>query len=50
MSGLSAAIKLIENGISDILILEANDRLGGRICTIPFGKNQFSIHLEKESF
>jgi monoamine oxidase len=38
MSGLSAAIKLIENGIKDILILEANDRLGGRICTMPFGK------------
>ncbi len=38
MSGLSAAIKLVENGIKDILILEANDRLGGRICTMPFGK------------
>ena len=29
ISGLAAAVKLIENGISEILILEANNRLGG---------------------
>lgn len=36
--GLSACVKLIENGIKDILILEASDRIGGRIHTIPFRK------------
>jgi len=37
ISGLSAGVKLVENGITDIVILEANDRIGGRIHTIPFG-------------
>ena len=33
-SGLSTACKLIELGHENILILEASDRLGGRIHTI----------------
>ncbi|XP_055380939.1 spermine oxidase-like isoform X2 [Condylostylus longicornis] len=36
-SGIAAATKLVENGI-DVKILEAEDRIGGRINTIPFGK------------
>lgn len=38
MSGLSCCAKLIENGIKDILLIEANNRLGGRINTIDFGR------------
>jgi cation diffusion facilitator CzcD-associated flavoprotein CzcO len=38
MSGLSACVKLIESGVKNILCLEANDRIGGRINTIDFGK------------
>ena len=34
ISGLSAAYHLIENGIKDIVVLEARDRVGGRINTI----------------
>ena len=34
MAGLSAANHLIENGIKDIVVLEARDRTGGRIHTI----------------
>lgn len=34
MAGLGAARELLENGCSDILILEASDRPGGRIHTI----------------
>ncbi len=37
VAGLSAADKLISNGIKNILVIEAQDRLGGRIHTIPFG-------------
>ncbi|CAF0978144.1 unnamed protein product [Brachionus calyciflorus] len=40
MSALSAAVKLIESGITDFLVIEANDRIGGRIHTIPF-QNSF---------
>ncbi|KAJ6636278.1 Peroxisomal N(1)-acetyl-spermine/spermidine oxidase [Pseudolycoriella hygida] len=37
-SGIAAAAKLLENGFSDIVILEAQDRIGGRVYSIPFGK------------
>ncbi|XP_076295199.1 uncharacterized protein LOC143216221 [Lasioglossum baleicum] len=35
-SGIAAATKLLENGIEDLLILEAEDRIGGRVNTIKF--------------
>lgn len=31
VSGIGAASKLMQNGITDITILEASDRIGGRI-------------------
>ncbi|KAK8998472.1 hypothetical protein V6N11_083861 [Hibiscus sabdariffa] len=37
VSGLSAAKVLAENGIGDLLILEASDRIGGRIRKEMFG-------------
>lgn len=37
-AGISAASKLLENGYNDVVLLEAQDRIGGRIHTIPFGK------------
>lgn len=37
LSGISAAAKLMENGYNDIVILEAEDRIGGRIHSVPFG-------------
>lgn len=36
-SGISAATRLIENGYTDLTILEAEPRIGGRINTVPFG-------------
>lgn len=36
-SGISAAVKLIESGVDNLLILEANNRIGGRIESIKFG-------------
>ncbi|XP_059651025.1 polyamine oxidase 1-like [Cornus florida] len=37
VSGISAAKVLVENGVDDILILEASDRIGGRIRKEQFG-------------
>ncbi|XP_044265220.1 polyamine oxidase 1-like, partial [Tribolium madens] len=36
-SGIAAATKLLQNGIHDIKILEAEDRIGGRINSLEFG-------------
>ena len=35
ISGLAAANELIKAGITKIVILEAQNRLGGRILTLP---------------
>lgn len=37
-SGIAAASKLLREGINDFVVLEANDRIGGRINTVEFGK------------
>jgi len=37
VSGLSACVQLISKGIKNILLIEANNRLGGRINTITYG-------------
>lgn len=36
-SGIAAATSLMEHGIDNIMILEAENRTGGRINTVPFG-------------
>ncbi|XP_062134336.1 spermine oxidase-like [Drosophila sulfurigaster albostrigata] len=36
-SGIAAATRLIEQGFKNVSILEAENRIGGRICTVPFG-------------
>lgn len=42
-SGIAAATKLLSNGFRNILILEAENRFGGRIKTIPFGENVLDL-------
>ncbi|GAB6023167.1 hypothetical protein CHUAL_007992 [Chamberlinius hualienensis] len=42
LAGLAAAKHLIEHGINDFKILEARNRIGGRVITIPIG----SVPLE----
>jgi monoamine oxidase len=37
-AGVAAAARLMEHGVNDVIILEAEERMGGRIHTIPFGK------------
>ncbi|XP_001653663.2 spermine oxidase [Aedes aegypti] len=38
-SGIAAATRLYENGFRNLIILEAENRLGGRIHTVPYGDN-----------
>lgn len=37
-AGIAAAARLIEKGLENIKILEAKDRIGGRIHTVEFCK------------
>lgn len=38
-AGIAAATKLLEIGFKNVLVLEAEDRIGGRIHTVRFGEN-----------
>lgn len=38
-AGYAAATRLLANGFGDVTVLEAEDRIGGRVCTVPFGAN-----------
>lgn len=38
-AGISAATKLYENGFKNLIILEGENRIGGRLHTIPFASN-----------
>lgn len=45
VSGISAAIKLIEAGFENVTIFEASSRIGGRINSISFGSGGSMIDL-----
>jgi len=36
ISGLFAALKLVENGFNDVTVLEADSRFGGRVLSLPY--------------
>ena len=38
VSGISAYNQLLSNGITDVLLFEGSDRLGGRVKTFEFNK------------
>ena len=41
MAGISTAQTLTNNSVTDFLIVERNDRIGGRVRSVPFGaKNE----------
>lgn len=42
-SGIAAASKLLQNGFMNVTLLEAEDRFGGRVNTIPFGDGFIDI-------
>jgi spermine oxidase len=43
ISGISCATKLIENGFKNVQILEAENRIGGRVNTVPFASNVLDL-------
>jgi Predicted flavoprotein involved in K+ transport len=49
-SGIAAATRLVSKGVEDFIILEAEDRIGGRIHTIPFGKHKYTLKKKKVKF
>lgn len=42
-SGIAAGVKLMENDYEDIVILEAEDRIGGRIHSIDYGTGKIDL-------
>lgn len=38
-AGIAAGTKLIKHGFKNVILLEAENRIGGRIHTIPLGEN-----------
>lgn len=53
-SGIAAATKLLANGFRNLIVLEAESRIGGRVHTIPFGNNILDMgaqwcHGEKDN-
>lgn len=42
-SGIAAATKLLEAGFKNVVILEAENRIGGRVYTIPFADNVIDL-------
>lgn len=42
MAGLSAASHLVKNGVTDFKILEAKNRIGGRIVSINTGRHNLT--------
>ena len=46
ISGLAAANTLIENGITNIILLEAQNRIGGRIFSVPSEVKYLIIKLQ----
>lgn len=41
ISGLAAAQKLRSEGFVDVTVFEAQDRVGGRILTLPYGNYRY---------
>lgn len=53
-AGIAAATKLIENGFSDLIVLEAENRIGGRVHSVDFGGSVVDlggtwVHGEKDN-
>ncbi|XP_017028056.1 spermine oxidase [Drosophila kikkawai] len=43
VSGIAAATRLLQNNFGNVQILEAENRIGGRIYTVPFGDNVIDL-------
>lgn len=50
LAGLAATSSLYEKGFTNIIILEAQEDIGGRVLSLPLGKNATSYFLLALSF
>lgn len=50
LAGFSAAARLIENGLDDIVVLEAENRIGGRIHSVSYGDGFIDMGEELQIF
>jgi monoamine oxidase len=54
LAGVTALAELLDNGYRNVVLLEAQKRIGGRIETVPFGANVADlgaqwVHGEKDN-
>lgn len=42
-AGIAATTRLVFAGFKNVVVLEAENRLGGRVCTVPFGENVLDL-------
>jgi spermine oxidase len=54
LAGVTALAELLDNGYRNVVLLEAQNRIGGRIETVPFGANVADlgaqwVHGEKDN-
>ncbi|XP_066156163.1 peroxisomal N(1)-acetyl-spermine/spermidine oxidase-like [Euwallacea fornicatus] len=45
-AGIAAAAYLVDRGVNDVIVLEAENRIGGRINTVPFGDGVVDLGAE----
>lgn len=50
LAGLSATKTLLENGFTDVTILEATDRIGGRVQSVNLGKKDVMLDYFLQPF
>lgn len=43
VSGIAAGVRLFDAGFTNVTILEAEQRVGGRIRTVPFGQGTIDL-------
>ncbi|KAF1004658.1 MAG: Putrescine oxidase [Luteibacter sp.] len=43
IAGLYAAVHLLERGVDEVLVLEARDRIGGRVLSLPEGSTRYDL-------
>lgn len=47
VAGIAAATKLLKNNFNNFIILEAGNRIGGRVQTLSFGGNYYMFFFIK---
>jgi monoamine oxidase len=43
VAGIACGINLLRNNYDDFVVFEAQDRIGGRVCTVDFNKSYLEM-------